>query len=582
MKTHSLYRPFALVLAASLIPACSDLDVGTQTSTTTTQNVNLQPVTISGSFVPAAGGTYDAVITWSDTNVAETNYRVDRANTPIIVPGGANVQFYKIIPANSTQYTFNMAGGQTLYFRVVAITSPFQSDHSNEVQITTPLLPTAPTLNTNLVSSTTIDLSWSAAGNGPITTYRIERQQDGGSWSTLTTVGGSTFAHSDSALPEDTQFCYRVYATNSDGEGPSSNTSCQSTPVGSSITLTTVTAGGGYVSLVVEPGGTEHISHWYQPTVRDVLYTSGTPGSYTTITADAGPGGIQNVGEFGTSIDIDTSNTLHISARHAEQGDLRYATGTTGGMTASTIQSTDDVGYQSNLRISPISGNINVLYTKLVINPSVSETLYWTFNAGASWSTPTIVFTTQNIPFVSFAVQSNDIFHATFLGRSGGTSTVYYAQKVGAAAWSVTPVTAIANAYQETMPAIAVDAAGFPHISFNGLDGTGFGWDLHHATNASGSWQVEPIDVIAGTDVGRYSSIAIDLATGRLNVSYVQASSGTLKYARKDPAATWVVKTLDPGGAVAEPTSIDVDAAGVIHIAYSGASSNLKTAVGSP
>ena len=237
------------------------MDVGTQTSTTTTQNVNLQPVTISGSFVPAAGGTYDAVITWTDSNVAETNYRVDRANTPIIVPGGANVQFYKIIPANSTQYTFNMAAGLTLYFRVVAITSTYQSDHSNEVQITTPLLPGVPTLTATLVPPDAIDLSWSTPSGGPFSSYRIERQQDGGAWSTLLSVGGTTTTHTDSTLPQDTAFCYRVYATNTDGEGPASNTSCQSTPVGSSITLTTVTAGGGYVSIVVEPGGTEHISH---------------------------------------------------------------------------------------------------------------------------------------------------------------------------------------------------------------------------------------------------------------------------------------------------------------------------------
>src|SRR5438132_1980987 len=97
-------------------------------------------------------------------------------------------------------------------------------------------VPTAPTsLVANTVSSSQINLSWTAPNNGgsAITGYKIERSADGGStWSTLvanTGITGTTY--SDTGLARTTTYTYRVSAINSVGTSSPSNTASATTSV---------------------------------------------------------------------------------------------------------------------------------------------------------------------------------------------------------------------------------------------------------------------------------------------------------------------------------------------------------------
>lgn len=111
-------------------------------------------------------------------------------------------------------------------------------------------VPDAPTsLAANAVSSTQINLSWSAPGDdggASITGYMIERESPvGGGWSTLVADTGTTgTTYSDTGLTAETQYNYRVSAINSEGAGAASTADNDTTSAAPSGNLLLIQAIG--------------------------------------------------------------------------------------------------------------------------------------------------------------------------------------------------------------------------------------------------------------------------------------------------------------------------------------------------
>jgi hypothetical protein len=104
-------------------------------------------------------------------------------------------------------------------------------------------------------------------------------------------------------------------------------------------------------------------------------------------------------------------------------------------------------------------------------------------------------------------------------------------------------------------PSIALDGSGGAHISYIGNDG------LEHATNASGVWVTETVDSRGGS-----SSIAVD-AAGKVHISY----SGTV-YAT-NVSGSWVTEVVDPAGG--SGSSLALDGGDKAHICYRSNDYNL-------
>lgn len=74
-----------------------------------------------------------------------------------------------------------------------------------------------------------IDLTWTDVFNTE-TTVTIERSLDNSSWATLATLGADNFSYTDSAVSANTQYFYRLFATNTHGNSNVSNVVSVTTP----------------------------------------------------------------------------------------------------------------------------------------------------------------------------------------------------------------------------------------------------------------------------------------------------------------------------------------------------------------
>ncbi len=166
---------------------------------------------------------------------AITGYMIERSqdngntwNTIVSNTGSTATTYSNTGLASSTTYTY----------RVSAINGIGTSSPSNTATATTPIQVSAPQPPTNLsattVSSSQINLSWSAPsdnGGSQITGYKINRSDDGGTtWIILVQDTQNTATtYSDTGLSPGTTHSYRVFAINSVGTSPSSNTAIATT-----------------------------------------------------------------------------------------------------------------------------------------------------------------------------------------------------------------------------------------------------------------------------------------------------------------------------------------------------------------
>jgi hypothetical protein len=519
-------------------------------------------------------------LAWTDNSPDETGYRLDVNDAPFgTTPTAVAVVW---LPADAESTAYPAAPGQTLYFRVLAVTATLESDPSNTATATTPNVPPPPDgLTAVPVSTSRIDLAWSNPTGA--TGSRVQRTADGGaSWATV--YDGALRASFEAVgLQADTRYGFRVLASNADGWSGPSAPAFELTLSGAVTVATLASAGdvGRHASIGFD-AGTEQISH-YDATNTNVVLTVGAPGgAYATTTVDAGPSTTTVVGSNGTSLAIDPAGRTHIAACDTTSSDLRYITNSitpTGPFFANAIQTAGVTGQGPVIALSPAANAIHIVFiegTTLLRRASkpISGPGGWSYEivAMGEWFPP---------GFLSLALDDLGNPHVAFLEVKGGGSSyeLRYAVKAGAAPWSFETVDAALGGFKKA--AIAVDADRAPHVVYHKHSPAAGGDALFRAVRSS-SWTFETVFEEPGRPVGAHLACAIDASSGRLHVAWYEALNRDLRYARKDPAGPWVHRILDAAGDVGQYPSI-VASDGVVRIAYHDASSqDLKRAFGSP
>lgn len=106
---------------------------------------------------------------------------------------------------------------------------------SATASITFGSVPAAPTnLTATVISTNQVNLAWTDNASNAAGVV-VQRSTNGSSWSSLTTLSATATSYSDTSLSKNKTYYYRVYAENSFGNSPYSNT----------VTVTTTGGGGG-------------------------------------------------------------------------------------------------------------------------------------------------------------------------------------------------------------------------------------------------------------------------------------------------------------------------------------------------
>jgi hypothetical protein len=273
---------------------------------------------------------------------------------------------------------------------------------------------------------------------------------------------------------------------------------------------------GGATDLAVDGAGGVHIS--YQDWERgDLRYARLSGTAWRVETVDAGG----MVGEY-SSLALDTADRPHISYFDRTHAALKYAW-------------YDGVRWHVE-RVPSGDERLGGMYTALALDgadqPHISFEANGTLayaharRAGTAWQWTVETLDDHGIVgrYSALALDGMDQPHISYYDATNGR--LKYAWQEGTA-WRVqtVPTVTIGNVGRYTD--LALDVTDRPHISFyNVTDG-----DLVYAFWPAGDadWQVEQVATASSGDVGRYNALALD-AAGQPHISYYDASNRDLRY----------------------------------------------------
>ena len=182
------------------------------------------PPAAPSNLIATAASSSQVDLVWQDNSSDETGFKieVDEGNTGTFV-------YLDQVGANVTSYPdTGLTAGTEYCYRVYAYNGEGDSGYSN-ADCATPTLnpPAAPTnLVATAVSETQVNLVWddnSSNEDG----FNIEVDEGNtGTFVYLDTVGADVTSYPDTGLSEGTEYCYRVYATNTYGDSAYSNVDC--------------------------------------------------------------------------------------------------------------------------------------------------------------------------------------------------------------------------------------------------------------------------------------------------------------------------------------------------------------------
>ena len=173
------------------------------------------PLAAPTHLVAEAASSSQVNLSWTDHSASESGYAIERKTgeagewTPVATVGVNVTSYQNASLSASTQYAY----------RVRAASPAGSSGYSAEAGVTTFAAdsPTAPAaLSASPFSAARIDLNWTDSSDNE-DGYIIEQSADGASFAPVATLPADTTSYSVTSLQPDTEYFYRVRATNGAG-----------------------------------------------------------------------------------------------------------------------------------------------------------------------------------------------------------------------------------------------------------------------------------------------------------------------------------------------------------------------------
>jgi len=320
------------------------------------------------------------------------------------------------------------------------------------------------------------------------------------------------------------------------------------------VTQTVDAAGavGKNTAIAVDAQGHVHLAY-QDMTGAGLRYATNASGAWVTQEIDS----VGMPGNYRTSIAVDSQGFAHI-AYYAAQ-DLKYATNASGAWLIDTADYAGDVGSYPSIALDGAGRAYISFYESL---NTEGGRLKLATNRTGTWQSTVIDDTGAAGQYTSLAVDAAGALHIAYYEATDKDKMLKYATNASGD-WELQYVDKESDSGVNA--SLGLDSLGKAHISYFWKGPDEFSGELHYATNAKGSWEIQVIDGRTGY-AGSYSALAVD-RTGKAHVAYYYATTSDLRYAT-NAAGAWVVQEIDVVHSTGSYTSIAMDVSGNVHIGY--------------
>ncbi len=157
-------------------------------------------------------------LSWEDNSYNETGFKIERKKS-----GGSYTRIATVDKNVTNIINTGLAGNTKYYYRVSAYNAAGDSAYSNEVSLTTGIVPDEPSdLTATVISESRIELTWEDNSSNE-TGFKIERKKSGGSYTRIATVDKNVTNIINTGLAGNTKYYYRIRAYNEAGDSAYSN-----------------------------------------------------------------------------------------------------------------------------------------------------------------------------------------------------------------------------------------------------------------------------------------------------------------------------------------------------------------------
>lgn len=312
-----------------------------------------------------------------------------------------------------------------------------------------------------------------------------------------------------------------------------------------------IAGSGQYSSIAVDHQGRIHISFYADPdesTRGRLYYAVGNAGTWDVTLIEEGQFAGDQVGEY-SAIALDSNDHAHVS--YYGYGDavsnfsLRYANNIAGPW-STPVAVAGSYWVQAGKYGSMVIGSddsIHISYGFKDVEQSLYGLAYAVKPAGGGWAVARVDDTlTEEAQYTSIALDNQNRPRVAY--HDGDGADLKYASFNGTS-WSAGVLESAGNV--GVYSSLATNrASGAEHLTY--LDGTN--QELRYLARTDGIWgSSETVDCkgsASGDDVGWYASIAIDGSqSDAVHVAYYDYTNGAIKHARLD-GVSWTIETVDP------------------------------------